>query len=99
MTIEQPPPNINETEEESRAKNVEITKKAVEALRAKGINNNCQSCGKSNWNIYSFKIVATYASQAYFPAKQPLNLPVLNLTCLECGWMSLYSLKVLGVEV
>jgi|SRR5215217_354446 len=75
----------------------DLTQRALAALDKKEISTECPRCRKYNWSGYAIKIVATHASEETFPVDSPINVPVIMLVCLECGWTSMHSLVVLGV--
>lgn len=71
--------------------------KAVKALREKGVPATCPRCGQNNWAAETLGyLVITDLSSSALTLPPPL-VPVLSLTCLNCGFLVLHNLKVLGV--
>ncbi|WP_147445082.1 hypothetical protein [Corallococcus sp. CA053C] len=97
MTRRDHPRDTKITTEDFSKQDTELARLAIAELTKKGVSTECKSCGKNNWNIFAMKIVATSATETFFPAATTMNVPVLSLTCLECGWISMHNLKILGV--
>jgi predicted nucleic-acid-binding Zn-ribbon protein len=75
----------------------EITNKAIAALHAKGVSAKCPRCEQTQWQATVTRIVVTTFEESIFPAS-PKNYPVAVIVCMNCGWMAMHHLRVLGVH-
>lgn len=92
---------ISQTEEPARLQ------EALDLLRSRGAlkDDRCPSCGTDNWNVDFLAIPSVP-----LPVKVPPNtvfhvgiggpssyIPTLTLVCMNCGYMKLHNLNLLGL--
>lgn len=82
------------TPEEVKAKTEEVLRR----LKTKGVPANCPRCGKNEWQVdlLGYFVSSLPVAGVGIP---PPHVPVLNLTCTNCGSTQLHNLKALDIEV
>jgi hypothetical protein len=75
-----------------------MVRKALEALRARFALKRCQRCDADAWaaEIYSTMVAVPVGEGMALPGTSA-QVPVLAMTCTNCGWLNLHSLKMLGL--
>ena len=71
--------------------------RVVEALHKKSVQIACPRCGQKTWGAQQIAFLVTDPNTEGFLMPPP-QLPVVILTCQNCGWVSMHDLKTLGVE-
>lgn len=81
------------TNEERQAKIGEI----IALLKEKGVNATCSRCGRNQWqaDLIGYFVSALPIEGVTIP---PPHIPVLNLTCQNCGSTEFYNLNYFGVS-
>lgn len=74
------------------------TEELVRALKEKGITGQCPRCGRNDWqaSLFGYFVSALPVEGVTIP---PPHIPILNLTCNNCGSTQLHNLNVLGMEL
>jgi predicted nucleic-acid-binding Zn-ribbon protein len=80
--------------EQARAKIEEVTR----LLRERGTLSTCPRCGKNDWraDLLGYFVSTLPVTGLTVP---PPHVPVLNLTCNNCGYMELHNLSILGITL
>jgi len=71
--------------------------KVIEALNKKGINANCEVCGRNDWSVADQAVMLTVSDLGGSFSIPPPNIPSAALVCNNCGNVRLFALGVLGV--
>lgn len=82
-----------------------LVRQALEVLRKKYALKRCPRCDVDNWaaELYAMIVAlpvetgATLQLGSVGKTLPPGQVPVLAMTCQNCGWLNLHSLKVLGL--
>lgn len=82
------------TPEEIKAKLDEIAR----ILKERGVVGNCPRCSQNNWQaeFLGYFVSALPVKGVTIP---PPHVPVLNLTCKNCGGTQLHNLNLLGINL
>ncbi|MFK7090514.1 hypothetical protein AAFM71_17035 [Chromobacterium violaceum] len=66
---------------------------AMKALHSAGVSFTCNSCGKDNWMTYQLADKFNIPLLCYTPSPSgPFSeLHTVQMQCLECGYLRLYS--------
>lgn len=88
-----------ETKTESAPETVtpEKLRTIIAALEAKNVSKQCPRCTNNKWNAEVLGIVVHPLRHKGFSVPPPL-IPILLLTCNNCGWTAMHNLNVLGIE-
>jgi hypothetical protein len=71
--------------------------RVLEALRQRGVRNECELCGDNNWSLVEQPVsvlVAPRSGEFHVP---PPQIPSAGLICNHCGNMRLLALGALGL--
>ena len=81
-------------QEQAKEKMDEISR----ILRERGALSNCPRCGRNDWqaDLVGYFVATLPITGVTIP---PPHIPVLNLTCRNCGSTQLHNLNVLGIEL
>ena len=71
----------------------ELAKRAVAALRDKGVRTECPRCGRNAWIAFTTAVLVQPEGPGF--AIPPPNIPVLALTCRTCAFMSFHNMNLL----
>jgi hypothetical protein len=80
--------------EELKTKIEEISK----ILRERGVVGPCPRCLRNNWKVDLLGYLVSTLPLGGFSLPTP-HVPVLNLTCQNCGSTQLHNLNVLGIKI
>lgn len=80
--------------EDLQAKIEEISR----VLKERGVSGNCPRCGHTNWQaeFLGYFVSALPVTAVTIP---PPHIPVVNLTCTNCGSTQMHHLTVLGINL
>lgn len=74
----------------------QLSEEAIAVLKKRNVAGPCPRCKSSKWSAEAFGLLTTQlppTGGVNFP-----HAPIVMLTCVNCGWMGMHSLLVLGVS-
>jgi hypothetical protein len=77
-------------------------KLALEALSKKGVSEYCSRCREHQWTAELLALHATTMPHGFFPggiSGLQSYVPVLSLTCNNCGSIYLHNVEKLGIKL
>ncbi|MFI5338729.1 MAG: hypothetical protein ACHQ7N_02685 [Candidatus Methylomirabilales bacterium] len=76
----------------------QLTEKLARMLQEKNVVAECSRCGTNEWYtdllalpVLSYPVTGPQVSRS--------DVPVFSLTCRNCGWIAMHSVKILATEL
>lgn len=71
----------------------------MESLQSKGVRLQCPMCGNNNWTLADDLVIGTAFTLGGGMALGGAHIPMCQLVCNTCGFVSHHAVGALGIKV